>query len=196
MKKLFAFLLALVMTCSAFAVAFAADVSGYDAHATINLEPFKSDFYAGAFDDMSYTAQIQSSKSIKIDLGGANEYLEIRPRIDMITRSGIENFNPYLSISTNSKYARGIYIKIGENRYLATIQDESIQIGSGLFAILEEIATTSLPVQIAVTGRTRIVYTLTEADLSLIINFADALRTSGLADQLPDDEVIIITKYN
>ena len=211
MKRTLSLVIALVLVTSALSYALAADVSKYEAHATINLTPFKSDRYDGSFDDVAYEATIKSTKSInmKMQSSYASEDFTFTPRIRMKALHGIEVFSPELRFSTsNYKSVGGFYCVVGENRYLiGGVTDEisgsysysgSIKIGNELLSVLEEIATTSYTVRFAVAGRTSSVYTLSPADKQIIKDFVSDIKASGLSEQLFDDttSVIIITQYN
>lgn len=210
MKKI----ILLIVTCASLMIscsAFAADVSAYEGHATINLGPFKSDFYEGTFDNMSYEATITAAQKINMEM--KNERLPEYPdkftfsmRIDMKTLLGVESFSPSFAFRTlDYSSVGGFYCVIGENRYLlsAEIDYESsslceghIIIGKNFYNVLKEISTTSYDVKFCTGGNTSYIYKLTDADKSVITQFLWDMDYSGLTSQLVDDTVLIITQYN
>lgn len=207
MKKLVALLVALlwVFACNA---SLAVDVSGYEAHATINLTPFKGENYIGGFDEMSYEATITSRERIYMEMVSSfcAYKFSFYPQIKMKTLMGVEVFTPRLSFDT-SDWSRvgGFYCVVGENRYLLSAEIDNsgsyscsgyIAIGKNMFSILKEIANTTHLVRVCVADNTTNIYTFSAADIAIIKQFVADMEASGLSEQLVDDTVVVITQFN
>ena len=208
MKKSFALLVSIILICC-YMNAYAADVSAFEAHSTIDLTPFKDEFYSATFDNMSYEATI-STPTLKIETSYTSDsgktYTEsftLRPRIKMSTLLGAEVFVPEIGFYSGDYTSLGGFrIVIGENRYLLTanVTDASQYGCSGTIAfgasLLKEIVTTDLPVKFCVAGKTSYVHEFTSEELETIKHYVNDLETVGILKSFSDDDVIIVTNYN
>lgn len=206
MKKSFTWFVSFILVCSCIS-AYAADVSAFEAHSTIDLAPFKDEFYSADFDDMAYTATI---KTPYLDFvmesntqSNLTQSFELSPRISMTAINGVENFYPELAFYTPVYTSlNSVRIVIGENRYLLSADTTyssqyycrgTIKIGKSL---LKEIIYTDLPVKFCVADSTSYIHEFTSEEIEILKHYVNDLQKVGLLDSFSDDDVIIITKYN
>ena len=208
MKKSFAWFVSIILICSCMS-AYAADVSAFEAHAAIDLTPFKDEFYSASFDDVSYDATI-SAPNIEIETSNTTssrrtytESFTLYPRIKMSALLGVEIFSPEIGFYTGDYTSLGGFrIVIGENRYLLSADNtSSSQYGcSGTIAIgkslLKEMLSTELPVKFCVAGSTNYIHEFTSDELEILRHYVNDLETVGLLDSFSDDKVIVVTNYN
>ncbi|MBQ6173449.1 MAG: hypothetical protein IJK28_02365 [Clostridia bacterium] len=208
MKKVLVFVLlaALLVTPSALA----GDVSGFEAHATIDLTPFKTERYNVAFDEYNYTAKIGVADSDWLVFSYTDFATSFKPFVYIRFDDGTPKYEIWMNskgFSISSSYGSIKYnmgIRIGENRYYVTLyQGSDFLVDGPLFNILEEIAQTDKPVQIwrsfsrVDAVREKDIYTLTAHDIASIRTFVEDMKASGLDKYMPaSGNVYTITKFN
>ena len=203
MNRILSLILILVFMIGVLSSAFAADVSGYEANAPIDLTPFKSDKYVGRYNALTNSAYLRADGSIVV-LGANVLWLTIR----METVEGYELFVPFIE-HTFLFDDPDIYIMIGGNRYrcvmgLQTSQyHKSLPIDKKVYGILKEIVesqTGEKKYDVYITHQTDLskAHKLTEEEISFIAGFIEDLDISTLSEQLFDDlgNVTTITSFN